>query len=175
MVTSFAENPTNSLLYVQYALQLRAFLDIVKETGHGVFCSTTIGTLNDEIGAAFRKLVREKHGQDATPMVAGQVYDSVYLWAIAAARAGGTGVPYDGIEQNRKVCDFIRSSIYRGVVGTIRFMWGQAATPYPAETNDPSLGMPTIIMQCQDYTKDVTIIGPDPYAEGDWMTPPWLK
>ena len=79
------------------------------------------------------------------------------------------------IEQNRKVCDFIRSSIYRGVVGTIRFMWGQAATPYPAETNDPSLGMPTIIMQCQDYTKDVTIIGPDPYAEGDWMTPPWLK
>ena len=174
LVTGFAESPTNSLLYVQYALQLRSFLDIVKETGHGVFCSTTIGTLQDEIGLAFAKVVRDRWGQDATPMVAGQVYDSVYLWAIAACRAGGTGEPFDGIEQNRKVCDFLRASIYRGVVGTIRFMWGQAATPYPAETNDPSLGMPTIIMQCQDWTKDVTIIGPEPYAVGDWMNPPWL-
>lgn len=174
LVTGFAENPTNSLLYVQYALQLRSFLDIVKDTGNGVFCSTTIGTLQDQIGLAFSKKVRAAHGQDATPMVVGQVYDSVYLWAIAAARAGGTGVPYDGIEQNKKVAHFLRESIYRGVVGTIRFMWGQAATPYPAETNDPSLGMPTIIMQCQDWQKDVSIIGPEPYAVADWMTPPWL-
>ena len=175
LVTGFAESPTNSLLYVQYALQLRAFLDIVKDTGHGVFCSTTIGTLQDDIGNAFTKVVRDRWGQDTTPMVAGQTYDSVYLWAIAACRANGTGEPYDGIEQNKKVCDFIRSSIYRGVVGTIRFMWGQAATPYPAETKDPSLGMPTIIMQCQDWTKDVMHIAPEPYAAGEWMTPPWLS
>ena len=175
LVTGFAENPINSLVYVQYALQLRGFLDIVKETGHGVFCSTTIGTLQDEIGLAFSKIVRDRWGADMTPMVAGQVYDSVYLWAIAAARAGGTGVPYDGIEQNRKVCDFLRGSIYRGVVGTIKFMWGQAAQPYPAETNDPSLGMPTIIMQCQDWTKDVVHVAPHPYANGEWITPPWLS
>ena len=57
-------------------------------------------------------------------MVAGQVYDSYYVWAIAACRAGGSGVPYDGIEQNKKVCQIMRDSIYRGVVGTIKFMWG---------------------------------------------------
>ena len=108
LVTGFAENPTNSLLYVQYALQQRAFLDIVKETGHGVFCSTTIGTLQDEIGNTFSRKIRGRFGEDATPSVAGQVYDSYFLWAIAACRAGGTGVPYDGIEQNKKVCHFLR-------------------------------------------------------------------
>lgn len=175
LVTGFAENPTQSLLYVQYALQLRAFLDIVKETGHGVFCSTTIGALQDEIGLAFYKKVRDTYGQDASPSVAGQVYDSYFTWAIAAARAGGSGAPYDGIEQNKKVCHFLREQIYRGVVGTIKYMWGQAAQPYPAETNDTSLGMPTLIMQCQDWTKDVVFVAPEPYDSAQWMTPPWLK
>ncbi len=175
LVTGFAENPTNSLLYVQYALQQRAFLDIVKETGHGVFCSTTIGTLQDEIGNTFSRKIRSRFGEDATPSVAGQVYDSYFLWAIAACRAGGTGVPYDGIEQNKKVCHFLRESIYRGVVGTIKFMWGQAAQPYPAETNDPSLGMPTIMMQCQDWTKDVVYVGPSPYDTAEWINPPWFS
>ncbi|MGD9535631.1 MAG: ABC transporter substrate-binding protein [Alphaproteobacteria bacterium] len=175
LVIGFAEAPTESLLYVQYALQLRSFLDVVKETGNGVFCSTTIATLHDEIGQAFAKKIFEKYGKDATPEVAGQTYDSVYLWAIAAARAGGSGAPYDGIDQNKKVCDFLRASIYRGVVGTIRFMWGQAAAPYPAETGDPSLGMPTLMMQCQDWTKSVVYVAPELYAEAPWMTPPWLK
>jgi branched-chain amino acid transport system substrate-binding protein len=175
LVIGFAEAPTQSLLYVQYALQLRSFLDVVKETGVGVFCSTTIGTLHDEVGQAFAKKIHEKFGADATIEVAGQTYDSVYLWAIAAARAGGTGVPYDGIDQNKKVCDFLRASIYRGVVGTIRFMWGQAAAPYPAETKDPSLGMPTLMMQCQDWQKPVVYVAPELYAEAQWMAPPWLK
>ena len=108
-------------------------------------------------------------------MVAGQVYDSYYLWAIAACRAGGSGMPYDGIEQNKKVCHFIRESIHRGVVGTIKFMWGQAAQPYPAETPDSSLGMPTIMMQCQDWTKDVVFVGPSPYDTAEWLNPPWLS
>lgn len=175
IVTGFAEAPTNSLLYVQYALQLRSFLDIVKESGEGVLCSTVIGTLKDEMGTAYGKRVFEKYGDGATPEVAGQVYDSVYTWAIAAARAGGTGEPYDGIEQNKKVCHFLREQIYRGVVGTIKFMWGQAATPYPAETNDPSLGMPTLMMQCQKWQEPVEYVSPDLYATQDFMVPPWMK
>ena len=79
------------------------------------------------------------------------------------------------MEQNKKVCNFLREQIYRGVVGTIRYMWGQAATPYPAETNDPSLGMPTIMMQCQDWQKPVSYVAPALYAEAPWMNPPWLK
>ncbi len=175
LVTGFAENPTNSLVYIQYALFLRAFLDIVKETGEGVFSSTTIGTLQDQIGLAFHKALRDKYGEDYSANSAGQTYDSYFTWAIAAARAGGSGAPYDGIEQNKLVGHFLREQIYRGVVGTIKYMWGQAATPYPAETNDTSLGMPTLIMQCQDWTKDVVYVAPEPYDSGEWMNPPWLS
>ncbi len=175
IVIQFAENPTQSLMYIQYALQLRSFLDIVKEAGHGVFSSTTIGALQDEIGKAFAKKIIGKYGRDATPSVGGQVYDSVFTWAIAACRANGTGVPYDGIQQNKKVCDFLRNQIYRGVVGAIRFLPNvQSATPYPAETNDPGLGMPTHIMQCQKWEDDVELVGPNPYATAEWMNPPWL-
>ena len=174
LVTGFAENPTNSLVYIQYALFLRAFLDIVKETGEGVFSSTTIGTLQDKIGLAFHKALRDKYGEDYSANSAGQTYDSYFTWAIAACRAGGSGAPYDGIEQNKLVGHFLREQIYRGVVGTIKYMWGQAAVPYPAETNDTSLGMPTLIMQCQDWTKDVVYVAPSPYDSGEWMTPPWL-
>jgi len=176
LVLQFAENPTQSLLYVQYALQLRSFLDITKKTSEGVFCSTTIGTLQDAIGKAFATKIVEKYGRDATPAVGGQTYDSIYTWAIAAARANGTGEPYDGVEQNKKVCAFLNNQIYRGVVGTIRFLPGvQAATPYPAETPDSSLGMPTHIMQSQKWEDDVVLIAPSPYQTADWMTPPWLK
>ena len=31
------------------------------------------------------------------------------------------------------------------------------------------------MMQCQDWTKDVVYVGPDLYASGEWMNPPWLS
>ena len=102
LVTGFAENPTNSLLYVQYALQQRAFLDIVKETGHGVFCSTTIGTLQDEIGNTFSRKIRDRFGEDATPSVAGQVYDSYFLWAIARAARAARACPTTASSRTRR-------------------------------------------------------------------------
>jgi len=172
---AFDQNSTNSLVYMQYGPQLKAYRDIAKETANGVFYSTVVGSLPDEIGNAFNKRYRDRFGQDASPTSGAQPYDSTFIWAIAAARAGGTGEPYE-MEQNRKVCNFIRNTIYRGVLGTTKFFIPeQAAVPYPAETKDPSLGMPTQFWQVQDYTKDPVLVSPQPYTEAEFMLPAWVE
>ena len=170
----YAPKPTNSLVYMQYGPQLRAYRDIAKETANGVFYSTVIATLQDEIGQNFIKRYRQRFGADASPSAGGQPYDSLFVWAIAAARAGGSGAPFE-LDQNRKVCDFIRSSIYRGVNGTLKFFQKeQAAIPYPSRTNDPSLGMPHQFLQVQDYREDPVLISPEPYTTGEFKLPWWL-
>ena len=175
IVRKFRENPTPSLMYVQYALQLRSFLDAAETAAEGVLSSSIVATLPDEIGTAFAHRLVAKYGADATPAVAGQTYDSLYTWAIAAAIAGGSGAPYDGVEQNKKLCDILRQQIYRGVVGAIRYLPGvQAAASYPASTKDPSLGTPAHMLQCQNWREEVALVGPEPYATAEWVTPPWL-
>ena len=86
LVTGFAENPTNSLVYVQYALQQRAFLDIVKETGQGVFCSTTIG---NPAGRDRQHLLEE----DSRPVGRGHDPDGRRAGVRLVLPVGDRGVP----------------------------------------------------------------------------------
>ena len=89
-------------------------------------------------------------------------YDGCYVWATAAALAGGTGEPGNEA-QNRKVSDRMRAIIWRGVTGVTRFIPNeQAAYTYPTQTKDPSLGMPHQFLQIQDYTKGGTGEREDP-------------
>jgi len=62
-----------------------------------------------------------------------------------AARAGGSSAPYEGIEQNKKLCNTLRQQIYRGGVAAICYLQGvQGVASYPASTKEPSLGTPPI-------------------------------
>jgi branched-chain amino acid transport system substrate-binding protein len=134
-----------------------------------------IGVPQDEIGNAFEKKYKEKFGANAGHLSGCQPYDGAYIWATAAAIAGGSGEPGNE-EQNRKVADRIRSMIYRGVNGVTRFIPDeQAAYAYPDQTKDPSLGMPHFILQIQDHTKPTALIAPAPYDTAAFQMPPWIK
>ncbi|MGC2810501.1 MAG: ABC transporter substrate-binding protein, partial [Bradyrhizobium sp.] len=147
----FAPNPTPSLVYMQYGPSIPAFRDIAKETSNGVLYATVVGALQDEIGIAFEKRYKAKFGANAGHNSGVQPYEGCYVWATAAALAGGTGEP-GGVEQNKKVARHMRAMIWRGVAGVTRFIPGeQAAYTYPTQTNDPSLGMPHQFLQIQDY------------------------
>ncbi len=171
----FIPNPTPSLVYMQYGPSIPAFRDLGKEAVNGVLFSTVVGVLPDEIGTPFIKRYRDKFGAAAGYNSGCQPYDACYIWAIAAALAGGTGEP-GNVEQNKKVAARMRSMIYRGVNGTTRFIQDeQAAYTYPTQTKDPSLGMPHNYLQIQDFTKDAALIAPDPYTVAKFVTPPWIK
>lgn len=169
----FVPNPTPSLVYMQYGPSLAQFREIGGEAVNGTLYATVIAHLQDEIGQDFARRYTERFGAGSSPASGVQTYDACHLWAVAAAVAGGVGAPYDGEEQNRRVADQMRRLIYRGVCGAYRFVENGAAT-YPAQTNDPSLGMPHQFLQVQDYMQTPVMIGPDPYAVAPFKLPPWL-
>lgn len=174
-MVQFVPNPTPSLIYMQYGPSIPAFREIGKAATNGVLYATVVGDLQDEIGTAFEKRYKDKFGANAGYNSGAQPYDGCYVWATAAALAGGTGEPGNEA-QNRKVADRMRAIIWRGVTGVTRFIPNeQAAYEYPTQTKDPSLGMPHQFLQIQDYQKDAGLIAPQPYDTAKFVTPPWIK
>lgn len=174
-MVQFIRNPTPSLIYMQYGPSIPAFRDIGKAAVNGVLYATVVAALQDEIGTAFEKRYKAKFGPKAGQLSGCQPYDGCYVWATAAALAGGTGEPGNE-SQNRKVAARMQSMIFRGVNGVTRFVPNeQAAYEYPAQTKDPSLGMPHQFLQIQDYNKDPVLIAPAPYDTSRFVLPPWIK
>ena len=172
----FVPNPTDSLIYMQYGPSIAAFREIAKEASEGVIYSSLAQSLQDDIGRDFIARYRAKFGETGTSPLNGAIpYDAVFMYAAAAAMAGGTGKPGE-FEQNKKIAANIKRMIYRGVLGTTRFFpkW-QAAIPYPDATSDPSLGMPHQYSQIQDWGKDAAVIAPPPYETSKFTVPPWMK
>lgn len=174
-MVQFVTNPTPSLIYMQYGPSIPAFREIAGAASEGVLYATVVGALQDEIGTAFETRYKAKFGENAGHNSGAQPYDGAYVWATAAALAGGTGEP-DNAEQNRKVADRMRSLIWRGVCGTTRFVADeQAAYSYPTQVNDSSLGMPHQFLQIQSKDQGGRLIAPAPYGTAEFVTPPWMK
>jgi branched-chain amino acid transport system substrate-binding protein len=174
-MVQFVPNPTNSLIYMQYGPSIPAFREIGKEATNGVLYATVVGALQDEIGTAFETRYKAKFGENAGHNSGAQSYDGAYVWATAAALAGGSGEPGNDT-QNRKVADRMRAMIWRGVTGVTRFIPDeQAAYTYPTQTRDSSLGMPHQFLQIQDHTKGGLLVAPSPYETAQFALPPWMK
>ncbi len=169
----FVNDPTDSVIYMQYGASLAAFRDIAGDASEGVLYATTIGALQDDIGKDFTARYVAKFGNNASSNGGGQTYSALWAYAAAAALAGGAGEPYDG-EQNRKVAERLGGLIYRSPVGTIRIdPVTQSAYSYPGDLNDPSLGMPHIFSQIKNKDENGYIVSPAPYDVAKFETPDW--
>jgi branched-chain amino acid transport system substrate-binding protein len=174
-MVQFLQQPTNSLVYMQYGPSLPAFRQIGGASIDGVIYSTVVGCLPDEYSKPYRESYRKKFGATAAYITGSQTYDGLWMWAIAAAIAGGPGEPFKK-EQIQKVASVLRRNVYRGVNGTYRAdPAGQSAYCYPTQVADPSLGMPHQFLQHQDYKTDPKLIAPALYATDDFLLPPWIK
>jgi branched-chain amino acid transport system substrate-binding protein len=173
-MTQFLTQPTPSLIYMQYGPSLPVFREIGGQAINGVIYSTLIGGLPDDYAAKFRADYRARFGERAAWLTGAQTYDALWMYALAAAIAGGPGEPFNG-EQARKVASVLRKMVYRGVSGSFHFdPEGQVALSYPTEIRDPSLGLPHQFLQHQDHRTEPRLIGPALYATDEYMTPPWL-
>ena len=171
----FLQNPTNSLVYLQYGASLAAFRDIAGDASKDVLYATNIGALSGPIGSNFSERYLAKFGDKASPNGGAQTYEALHLYAQAASMAGGVGVPYED-EQNRKIAARLKNSIFRGPTGTIRFNpKSQQCLSYPVETNDPSLGMAHIFSQIEKKEENGKIISPTPYDVTEFRMPHWMS
>jgi len=174
-MVQFLPQPTNSLVYMQYGPSLPAFREIGGEAINGVIYSTVIGCLPDDFSKPYRETYRSKFGPNSAYITGSQTYDGLWMWAIAAAIAGGPGEPFNK-EQVSKVAAVMRRNVYRGVNGTYRCdPEGQSGYCYPTQVADPSLGMPHQFLQHQDYKTDPKLIAPALYATDEFLLPPWIK
>lgn len=173
-MTQFLTRPTQSLIYMQYGPSLPVFREIGGSAVNGVIYSTVIGGLPDEFASGFRDKYKAKFGKTAAWLTGAQTYDALWMYAVAAATAGGPGKPSDG-SQARKVAAALRKLVYRGVSGAFHFdPAGQVAFSYPTQIKDPSLGLPHQFLQHQDYRTEPRLIAPALYATDPFKLPPWL-
>lgn len=160
-------DPPPALLYEQYGPSVPEFLELAGEAANGVIWSTVIGVLPDQMANDWRQRYQQKFGEPPGFSNAGSEYDMVNIYLRAVAMAGG---PKD----RRRVCQYIKNIIHRGVCGTYTFNTpDNTVPPYPVMVQDPSLGMPHLYFQIQDGRHRV--IAPEPYIETDFQLPPWLR
>jgi branched-chain amino acid transport system substrate-binding protein len=161
----FVADPTNSLVYIQYAPSLPRFSELAGEAGNGVVWSTVSGRLPDEIGNTFLEKYTAAFNTEPGITNAGGVYDSIFILANAWGRVGDS-------KNFKAVSDYLRTNVYRGVNGGYSFNHeGQHVFAYPSETPDPSLGQATLFAQVQGGKS--TIIDPVPYTEGEYQLAAW--
>ena len=167
-IKQFAQAPSRSLVYQQYAPSVPEYLKLAGSAADGVLWATTTGTIvDDDLGKRFVERYRRAH--DAQPGLAnaGNQYDGVRLWAQAAGIAGGPHA-YDEVGDN------VRKLVVRGVNGAYKLGPDQQTNlPYPAKEKDPSLGQPLLTFQIQDGKQ--VLISPDPYTKGEFELPRWLR
>ena len=166
-IKQFAEAPTNSLVYQQYAPSIPEYLKLAGKAADGVLWATTTGTIvDDDLGQAFVAAYRKAYKSEPGLANAGNQYDLVKLWAQAAGMASDP-LAYDEVGDN------VRRMVVRGVNGAYKLGPDQQTNlPYPAKVKDPSLGEPLLTFQIQDGRQ--VLIGPDPYTKGEFKTPPWM-
>ena len=171
----FMEQPTNSLIYLQYGAMHQTFLDEAMKSAAGVIVSAVTGLLRDSIGERFAERFRARFGQTSTPQVACQCYNAVHHYAIAASIAGGTGAPGHR-DQNKSVARALLETSYRSVSGMVSYhpKW-QAAMAYPNQVYDPTLGMPHLFYQVQNISAKLALIAPVPYNVDKFIVPPWCS
>ena len=165
MMKAWAANPINALLYQQYGPSVPEFMDLAGDAANGVLWATVLGFLPDAIGMEWVKKYEAKFKTTPGYANAPGGYDQVYDWAYAVLLAGD---PFD----YKKVAKMTEQNIHRGVTGGY-YPENHAGRSYPWQTNDPSLGQAHTIYQIQD--KKQVLVFPEPYANGKFVTPPWIK
>jgi branched-chain amino acid transport system substrate-binding protein len=165
MIKQWVADPMNALLYQQYGPSVPEYLELAGDAANGVLWATVLGFLPDPIGMEWVKKYEEKFKTTPGYANAPGGYDQVYDWAYAVLLAGD---PFD----YKKVAKMTEQNIHRGVTGGY-YPENHAGRSYPWQTNDPSLGQAHTIYQIQD--KKQVLVFPDPYSNGKFQTPPWMK
>ncbi|MDQ1676188.1 MAG: branched-chain amino acid transport system substrate-binding protein [Actinomycetota bacterium] len=165
LAKQWAAAPIPALIYQHYAPSDPEFKKLAGAAGNGIIWSTVLGLQVDDIGNSFRDRYRKLYKTEPGWSYAGGVYDEVKVWAHCAALSGD---PKD----YRRVAKVVEQTPVRGVTGVL-YLKDHINAAYPVEQPDASLGQPQIIAQVKDDGH--TVIYPEPYTNGKFVLPPWMK
>ncbi|WP_210529697.1 ABC transporter substrate-binding protein [Rubellimicrobium arenae] len=161
-VQQFLEQPTNSLVFIQYAPSVPEFTELTGDASTGIIYNLLGGPLESEQNPRAAEVIgkyEERFG--TTPGFYGPaLYEQVYLYAEALEKVGD---PTDRLA----IGEAIAAADKQIVSGHLRF---DPATHLAVQGNE---GIPIQFFQIWDGER--VLFYPDQYATGDFRLPPWMK
>jgi branched-chain amino acid transport system substrate-binding protein len=161
-MTQFMEDPTDSLVFIQYAPSVPEFLDLTKEKSSGVVYNLLGGVLNTpsnpraaEVMAKYEAAFGNEPGSYGPSL-----YEQVMIYADALAKVGD---PAKRVEIGAEIAKTDKQS----AMGKIKF---DPATHLSVQSND---GVPLQFYQIRDGER--ILFYPEQYATGEFVEPSWMK
>ncbi|MEJ8572993.1 ABC transporter substrate-binding protein [Microbaculum marinum] len=161
-MTQFLEEPTDSLVFIQYAPSVPEFLDLTKDQATGVVYNLLGGVLNTPKNPRAAEVVKkyeDKYGNQ--PGTYGPaLYEQVYLYADALEKVGD---PTKRLE----IGEALGASEKQIAAGMLKF---DPETHLAVQGND---GIPIQFYQIWDGER--VLFYPGSYATGEFQMPPWMQ
>lgn len=161
-MTQFMEDPTDSLVFIQYAPSVPEFLELTKDKSSGVVYNLLGGVLNTPKNPrAAEVLAKYKDKFGSEPGTYGPaLYEQVLLYADALAKVGDPA-------KRAEIGAEIGKASKQTAMGRISF---DPATHLSVQSND---GVPIQFYQIRDGER--VLFYPEQYATGDFVQPPWMN
>ncbi len=161
-VSQFNEDPTDSLVFIQYAPSVPEFLELTKEQSTGIVYNLLGGVLNTPTNPrAAEVLGKYEAAYGNQPGTYGPaLYEQVYIYAAALEKVGD---PSDRVA----IGEAIGASSTQTVMGGMTF---DPATHLSVQSNE---GVPLQFYQIRDGQR--VLFYPPAYATGEFEEPSWMK
>jgi len=161
-LTQFLEQPTNSLVFIQYAPSVPEFLDLTKERATGVVYNLLGGVLDTpknpraaEVSAKYKAKYGNEPGSYGPAL-----YEEVYIYADALKKVGD---PTKRLEIGKAMGETQKQI----ASGSLKF---DPTTHLAMQGND---SIPIQFFQIWDGER--ILFYPSDYASGEFRSPPWMK
>ena len=161
-MSQFMEQPTNSLVFIQYAPSVPEFLELTKDASSGVLYNLLGGTLPPSASERSKQVIDAYQAAFGTePGAYGPaLYEQVMMYADALEAVGD---PADRVA----IGEWIGSASKETAAGMMSF---DPATHLAVQGDG---GIPLQFYQIQDGKR--VLFAPSEYANGEFMTPPWME
>lgn len=161
-VSQFMEDPTDSLLFIQYAPSVPEFIELTKEQSSGVVYNLLGGVLNSPKNPRAAEVVgKYKDAFGAEPGTYGPaLYEEMMIYAAALEQVGD---PAD----RAAIGEAIGATDTQTAMGGMSF---DPATHLAVQSNE---GVPIQFYQIRDGER--ILFYPEEYATGEFEEPSWMK
>ena len=158
----FLQNPTKSLMFMQYGPSQPQFIQTAGASGDGVLYNNLAGTIASSTyapTAALTKAYQDAYGTSAVDPQAVLTYEEVMIYANALKKVGSP-------DDSTKIGQAIGSSTTVTAAGTVAF---DPSTHLAKEGDD---FVPIQSFQIQDQKP--ALLSPTKYASAKFQLPPWM-
>ncbi|MCE2523349.1 MAG: ABC transporter substrate-binding protein [Rhodobacteraceae bacterium] len=161
-VSQFNEDPTDSLVFIQYAPSVPEFLELTKEQSSGIVYNLLGGVLNTPTNPRAREVLdKYKDAYGNEPGTYGPaLYEQVMIYAAALEKVGD---PSDHVAIGRAIGE----SNTQTAMGAVQF---DPDTHLAVQSND---GIPIQFYQINEGNR--VLFYPPVYATGEFSEPAWMK